>query len=349
MDPIADNSEEHNGSPDPSGSTSIGKILRETREGLGYSIADVAAQIKFAPRQIEALEADDFESLPETAFLRGFVRSYAKILHIDASDVLKYMPQAKREDETAHIKAPAPSPEKEPFPGLHPSYRQNIILLYSALLMGVIVVGFAIWHFSSPVKMPVGKNIESPVTLPSETQALSVSQDVNKEENESTQRNDAAPQPLKETEKASPQKEKSVSSQEKQNSQSEDAVKKSEVKKKIEKAKVEQPESEVPVTNQSETSTDTTEAQGTVASPTRGGRVRLVFDEESWTEITGYDGKLLLSQIYSRGSELNMEVPLPLSLVIGHAATTHLYLDGEPVDLKPFISRSSDVARLTLE
>ena len=42
------------------GQESLGKMLREAREQLGLSIADVAAQIKFAPRQIEALEADDF-------------------------------------------------------------------------------------------------------------------------------------------------------------------------------------------------------------------------------------------------------------------------------------------------
>jgi len=348
MDPITDNSDEHSGNPDSSRSTSIGKILRDSRESLGYSISDVAAQIKFAPRQIEALEADDFESLPETAFLRGFVRSYAKILHIDANDVLKYMPQAKREVESVHIKAPESSSAKEPFPGILPSHRQNMIMLVSAVLMAVIVVGFAVWQFSSPAKEPIGKKMESQVTLPSETQALSMSQDVNKEETKSTHQNDATTQPLKETEKASPQKEKSASSQEKQNNKSEEEVKNTEAMK-IEKAKVDQAESETPSTSQPETKMATDESPNIVASPTRGGRVRLVFDEESWTEITGYDGKLLSSQIYSRGSELSMEVPLPLSLVIGHAGTTHLYLDGEPVDLKPFISRSSDVARLTLE
>ena len=61
-------------------------MLREARERLGLSVADVAAQIKFAPRQIEALEADDFKHLPEAAFLRGFVRSYAKILQSGCAD-----------------------------------------------------------------------------------------------------------------------------------------------------------------------------------------------------------------------------------------------------------------------
>ena len=77
--------------------------------------------------------------------------------------------------------------------------------------------------------------------------------------------------------------------------------------------------------------------------------LRLVFDEESWTEITDKDGKIISSQVNPRGSELNVEGHLPLSLVIGHAATTHLYQDGEPVDLTSDVSSTNDVARLTLE
>ena len=72
---------------------SLGKTLREAREHLGLSIADVAHQTKFASRQIEALEADDFQNLPEMPFVRGFVRSYAKILQLDAQPLLAFLPQ----------------------------------------------------------------------------------------------------------------------------------------------------------------------------------------------------------------------------------------------------------------
>src|SRR5665647_508635 len=90
--------ENNTGQDNPSAAipqTSLGSMLREAREQLGLSIADVVAQTKFAPRQIEALEANDFKNLPETAFLRGFVRSYAKILKVDAEILLAALPQAK--------------------------------------------------------------------------------------------------------------------------------------------------------------------------------------------------------------------------------------------------------------
>lgn len=73
---------------------SVGKTLREARLSQGLSINDVASSIKFAPRQVEALEADDYSHLPELAFVRGFVRSYARLLHIDEASLLNELPAA---------------------------------------------------------------------------------------------------------------------------------------------------------------------------------------------------------------------------------------------------------------
>ncbi|HXU94522.1 MAG TPA: DUF4115 domain-containing protein, partial [Gallionella sp.] len=84
-------------------------------------------------------------------------------------------------------------------------------------------------------------------------------------------------------------------------------------------------------------------------APAKTGALRLVFDEESWTEIRDRDGKLISSQVNPRGSELRLDGRAPLSLVIGHAASAHLYYKGKPVDLKPYTNATSEVARLTLE
>src|SRR5512147_626254 len=85
---------------------SVGAVLREAREQQGLSVADVANRIKFAPRQIEAMEADDYAQLPEATFVRGFVRSYARLLEIDAAPLLAALPQS-------HVQA-VPAPEKKP-------------------------------------------------------------------------------------------------------------------------------------------------------------------------------------------------------------------------------------------
>lgn len=66
-----------------------GPWLGRIRVARELSISDVAEAIKYSQRQIEALEADDYDKLPGTTFVRGMIRSYAKLLQIDPQPVLK--------------------------------------------------------------------------------------------------------------------------------------------------------------------------------------------------------------------------------------------------------------------
>jgi cytoskeleton protein RodZ len=162
MENITENNAGQPGSPAENSPVSLGKMLSEARERLGMSVMDVASQIKFAPKQIEALEAEDYRHLPEAAFLRGFVRSYAKVLHLDAAILLAALPQAK-----AAQTEPNPESVAEPYPSAHAMQRQNLVWLGAASLLIVIVVVFAIWNFKTPVQTKA-EQVESPVSLPAE-------------------------------------------------------------------------------------------------------------------------------------------------------------------------------------
>lgn len=65
-----------------------GKTLQSQREAMGWSVEQVADQLKLAPRQVVAIEAGDYASLPSPAVTRGFVRAYAKLLKIDAAPLV---------------------------------------------------------------------------------------------------------------------------------------------------------------------------------------------------------------------------------------------------------------------
>ena len=69
-----------------------GMILAHAREMAGLTIDDVAMQLKLAPRQVVAIERDDFPSLPGRTFIRGFVRNYARMLRLDVDAVLEALP-----------------------------------------------------------------------------------------------------------------------------------------------------------------------------------------------------------------------------------------------------------------
>lgn len=67
---------------------SPGARLAACRQERGWTIEQVASQLNLAPRQVIAIEADDYPSLPGMAIVRGFVRQYAKLLKIDAAPLL---------------------------------------------------------------------------------------------------------------------------------------------------------------------------------------------------------------------------------------------------------------------
>ena len=73
---------------------SPGACLSGRRQALGWSIEQVADQIKLSPRQILAIESDDYAGLPMVV-TRGFIRSYAKCLTMD---VIPLLAMLKSED-----------------------------------------------------------------------------------------------------------------------------------------------------------------------------------------------------------------------------------------------------------
>jgi len=70
-----------------------GAILRAARESYGASIEAVAAQLKLAPRQVQALEEGEFDLLPGRTFVRGFMRNYARLLELDPEVILQALPR----------------------------------------------------------------------------------------------------------------------------------------------------------------------------------------------------------------------------------------------------------------
>lgn len=77
---------------DAAAPATAGVILAQTREAAGLSVEDVALQLKLAPRQVAAIERDDFASLPGRTFVRGFVRNYARLLKLDVDAILAALP-----------------------------------------------------------------------------------------------------------------------------------------------------------------------------------------------------------------------------------------------------------------
>jgi cytoskeleton protein RodZ len=77
-----------NGQPSPVQIVSPGAQLAACRQERGWTVEQVASQLNLAPRQIVAIESDDYPALPGMAIVRGFIRAYAKLLKVDPAPLL---------------------------------------------------------------------------------------------------------------------------------------------------------------------------------------------------------------------------------------------------------------------
>lgn len=61
----------------------LGESFRLARETMGLSRREVAEELKLAWKTVEDLEDENFESLPSFVYVRGYVKSYCKLVELD--------------------------------------------------------------------------------------------------------------------------------------------------------------------------------------------------------------------------------------------------------------------------
>jgi cytoskeleton protein RodZ len=73
---------------DTSVASSLGAVLQAARNEKKLSQQDVSDSLRYSVKQIDALERDAFDLLPDAMITRGFIRNYARLLEIDAAPLL---------------------------------------------------------------------------------------------------------------------------------------------------------------------------------------------------------------------------------------------------------------------
>ena len=69
---------------------SPGQFLKEIREELGLSHAQVSEALYITVHYVKALEIDDYAKLPGQTFIKGYYKSYANFLRADTEKVMDY-------------------------------------------------------------------------------------------------------------------------------------------------------------------------------------------------------------------------------------------------------------------
>jgi cytoskeleton protein RodZ len=120
----------------------VGEALGDRRRSLGLSIDDLSLKLKFMPRQLEALEAGRFERLAGPAFTRGMIRSYARVLGLDAEPLLGRLGPAS----VATVDSLADLVKNKPIPITDASHGVNLLYAVFSLVI-VAVIGAVIWEW----------------------------------------------------------------------------------------------------------------------------------------------------------------------------------------------------------
>jgi cytoskeleton protein RodZ len=143
---------------------SVGQMLREAREAQNITLEDVAERLRLMHRQVKAMEADDFESLGQSVFARGFVRNYARLLGLEPEVLLGRMEGAPLEQTPVSHAEPLPQHAWLSSPWL-------IVLLLGVLLLLAAPVALYLWLNSgtddSPGNpAPVAQSQQTPMAAP---------------------------------------------------------------------------------------------------------------------------------------------------------------------------------------
>jgi cytoskeleton protein RodZ len=121
------------GHPAEAAGEPVGTTLKEARQAAGLGLEDVARRLKFAPRQLDALERGEWGRLPGGAAVRGMVRQYARLLELDGNALVERAGQG------------APLPEQlaqrfqQPVPFSVGSRRSNVAYIALSLVLLVVV------------------------------------------------------------------------------------------------------------------------------------------------------------------------------------------------------------------
>jgi len=136
----------------------LGEKLRQKRIEMGLTLQEVEEQTKIRILYLEAIEAENYKSLPGKVYITGFLRSYCKLLKIDPNEIINefnadWSAKELDTDDVMTYVQEAPIREKRS-PKINFNY--NKIVRFSIIVLAVVVllVVNQLWDRSTPSLPP---------------------------------------------------------------------------------------------------------------------------------------------------------------------------------------------------
>jgi transcriptional regulator with XRE-family HTH domain len=150
--------------------SALGEAFRTAREARGLTLSDVAEHIHIRSVYLAAIEAEDWASIGAPVYARGFIRSYARFLGMDADDAVARFAERvpggpASPSAAAAVQAPIPAPAASGDRG-----GPSVLVIALGLIAVVLVafVGYEYLQFQSgtPAAAPAVSASATPAPAP---------------------------------------------------------------------------------------------------------------------------------------------------------------------------------------
>ncbi|MEN8166638.1 MAG: RodZ domain-containing protein [Pseudomonadota bacterium] len=326
---------------------SPGARLRKERQSQGLDQARIAAQLHLSESMIEALEWDDFNALPGTVFVQGYLRNYARLLGLPEKEILDpYQRLCPEPDEGCLSSTTSGSVTRE----VRSSHGMVQLVTWS-IVIGLIVLLFIWWQGRldweaepmvevSPDEVMVQEQLMQDEVLLEQMPTLTLPT-----EEKATARFGAdATEPMTTDSQLESGVEETQSEAEAVTEQAGFTV--------TDAPPLEEPElpvsvAEIPLPT-AEAGPLTEPAAETQQGPQPVRELEFEFKKPCWTQVRDASGKAQIIGEMRAGTRRTLDASLgPFRITLGNVAGAKLSLDGEPFDLTPYTE--GNVARFTLD
>lgn len=306
--------------PAEQGQPTPGTQLAMRRHEFNWTVEQVANQLNLAPRQILAMEADDYGALPGMAVARGFIRSYAKLLQLDSAPMLAQIAKAPGSAEQAiPLRRAIPSTTFQPHRGATRSRQGGPSKLL--LILGVVILAALAAAAVSQREQLAASLPASLAGLMDRAPAPAASVVGGEQQHGSVVDANVAP-PLHQTEAAS-QPAATAAAQAPAGMTPELAP------------------ATVPA------AAPAPSAPVAASSPQAASSLVLNMRQDSWVEIKRADNTTVTSRVMRAGSTETFELTGPLTITVGNARGVDATVRGTPLDLAA--TTRNNVARLSIK
>ncbi|WP_346825933.1 cytoskeleton protein RodZ [Serratia inhibens] len=319
-------------SQDKTVSMTTGQRLRQAREQLGLSQQAVAERLCLKMSTVRDIEEDNLSADLASTFVRGYIRSYAKLVHLPEDELLPML--AKQ----APLKVAKVAPMQSFSLGKRRKKRDGWLMSFTWLIVFVVVGLTGAWWWQNH------KAQQEEIATMADQSSAQLSQNNEGQSVPLTDSNADNSAPL--ADNGSTPVDTGVAPA--------------------------QPAAPAPAATGSETAQqpavvspsqaplpETAPAAPTAQAPLPTGEAALAapaedpnalvmnFSSDCWLQVSDASGKTLFSGTQKSGGKLNLAGTAPYKLTIGAPAAVQIQYQGKPVDLSRFV-KSNRVARLTI-